>query len=35
VALGNNSTFTEAAIGLRLDVGSGVVVTHDCAFLLP
>jgi hypothetical protein len=35
VTIGNNSTFTGAAIGLRLDVGSDVTVTNDSAFLLP
>ncbi len=35
LVLGNNSTFTGAAIGLRLDIGSDVAVTLDSAFLLP
>jgi hypothetical protein len=34
VTIGNNSTFTGAAIGLRLDVGSDVTVTNDSAFFL-
>ena len=33
--IGNNSAFTGAAIGPRVDVGSDVAVTHDSAFFLP
>ena len=35
VSLGNNSTFTGAAIGARIEVGSDVAVAHDSAFFLP
>jgi hypothetical protein len=34
VMVGNGSTFTGAAIGRRVDIGSGVTVTRDSAFLL-